>query len=156
MENIFSPRSPYEYSNVGVDVIPSQFSTHFIYRNDNNLLFQLLDSKLCLLATPNKWELVFILICVDRVKIFKTLCRPIICMANCEAMTSPTHSFEYSLGSTGQKKNSQKYVKFQNVITCFISYLIFIIFAPIFRNIFTLSFEIIQCINSWLDMSFIQ
>ena len=32
--------SPYEYSNEWVDdVIPSQFSIHFIYRNAKNLIF---------------------------------------------------------------------------------------------------------------------
>ena len=36
-------------------------------------------------------------------------------MGNCEANTSPTHSFEYSLGLV--KNVFRKYVKFQNVIT---------------------------------------
>ena len=49
--------SPYEYSNERVDdVIPSQFSINFIYRNDKNLIFQLCEYKTCLITTQSKWE----------------------------------------------------------------------------------------------------
>ena len=58
--------SPYEYSNEWVDdVITSQFSTHFIYKNDKNLIFQLWECKPCLISTQNKWEIMFILIYFD-------------------------------------------------------------------------------------------
>ena len=49
--------SPYKYSNERVDVIPSQFSIHFIYRNDKNLIFQLWEYKTCLITTQSKWEI---------------------------------------------------------------------------------------------------
>ena len=58
--------SPYEYSNEWVDdVITSQFSTHFIYKTDKNLIFQLWECKPCLISTQNKWEIMFILIYFD-------------------------------------------------------------------------------------------
>ena len=58
--------SPYEYSNERVaDVIPSQFSIHFIYRNDKNLIFQLWEYKTCLITTQSKWEIMFTLIHFD-------------------------------------------------------------------------------------------
>ena len=58
--------SPYEYSNEwGDDVITSQFSTHVIYKNDKNLIFQLWEYKPCLISTQNKWEIMFILIYFD-------------------------------------------------------------------------------------------
>ena len=58
--------SSYEYSNERVDdVIPSQFSIHFIYRNDKNLLFQLWKYKTCLITTQSKWEIMFTLIHFD-------------------------------------------------------------------------------------------
>ena len=78
-------------------------------------------------------------------KIFKTLC--MICMANCEAMTSPTHSFEYSLGLV--KKCFPKICEISKCHNFVISYPIFIIFAPICREFFTLSFEIILTLD-WL------
>ena len=58
--------NPYEYSNEWVDdVITSQFSTHFIYKTDKNLIFQLWECKPCLISTQNKWEIMFILIYFD-------------------------------------------------------------------------------------------
>ena len=61
--------SPYEYSNEWVDdVITSQFSTHFIYKTDKNLIFpslRLWECKPCLISTQNKWEIMFILIYFD-------------------------------------------------------------------------------------------
>ena len=58
--------SPYEYSNEWVDdVITSQFSTHFIYKTDKYLIFQLWECKPCLISTQNKWEIMFILIYFD-------------------------------------------------------------------------------------------
>ena len=52
--------SPYEYSNERVDdVIPSQFSIHFIYRNEKNLIFQLCEYKTCVITTQSKWEIMF-------------------------------------------------------------------------------------------------
>ena len=58
--------SPYEYSNERVDdVIPSQFSIHFIYRNDKNLIFELWEYKTCLITTQSKWEILFTLIHFD-------------------------------------------------------------------------------------------
>ena len=58
--------SPYEYSNERVDdVIPSQFSIHFIYRNDKNLIFQLWEYKTCLITTQSIWEIMFTLIHFD-------------------------------------------------------------------------------------------
>ena len=57
---------PYEYSHERVDdVIPSQFSIHFIYRNDKNLIFQLWEYKTCLITTQSKWEIMFTLIHFD-------------------------------------------------------------------------------------------
>ena len=58
--------SPHEYSNEWVDdVITSQFSTHFIYKTDKSLIFQLWECKPCFISTQNKWEIMFILIYFD-------------------------------------------------------------------------------------------
>ena len=46
-------------------ILTSQFSTHFIYKNDKNLIFQLWECKPCLISTQNKWEIMFILIYFD-------------------------------------------------------------------------------------------
>ena len=67
-------------------------------------------------------------------------------MTNCEAMTSPTRSFEYSQGLV-KKCFPKKY----EILIChnfLISYPIFIIFAPICREIFTLSLKI-KVILDW-------
>ena len=66
-------------------------------------------------------------------------------MTNCEAMTSPTHSFE--IHKDWSRNVFRKNLKFQNVTTSWISYPIFIIFAPICRGIFTLSFEIMLILD---------
>ena len=58
--------SPHEHSNERADdVITSQFSTHFIYKTDKSLIFQLWECKPCLISTQNKWEIMFILIYFD-------------------------------------------------------------------------------------------
>ena len=58
--------SPYEYSNEWVDdVITSQFSTHFNYKNDKNIIFQLWECKPCLISTQKMWEIMYILIYFD-------------------------------------------------------------------------------------------
>ena len=73
-------------------------------------------------------------------KIFKISC--IIYMTNCEAMTSPTHSRPY------HKDDQEMFsVKFQNVTTSLFP--IFIIFAPICREIFTLSFKIMVILDGF-------
>ena len=42
-----------------------EFSIHFIYRNDKNLIFQLWKYKTCLITTQSKWEIMFTLIHFD-------------------------------------------------------------------------------------------
>ena len=76
-------------------------------------------------------------------KIFKISC--IIYMTNCEAMTSPTHSFEYSEGLV--KKCFPKKWEISKCHNFLISYPIFIMFAPICGEIFTLSFEIMLILD---------
>ena len=66
-------------------------------------------------------------------------------MTNCEAMTSPTHSFEYSKGLV--KKCFPKKCEISKCHNFLISYPIFIIFAPICGEIFTLSFEIMLILD---------
>ena len=66
-------------------------------------------------------------------------------MTNCEAMTSPTHSFEYSWGLV--KKCFPEKIEISKCHNFLISYPIFIIFAPICRDIFTLSFEIMVILD---------
>ena len=43
-------------------VITSQFSTHFNYKNDKNIIFQLWECKPCLISTQKMWEIMYILI----------------------------------------------------------------------------------------------
>ena len=43
------------------DVMDAPFSTHLIYRNDKNFIFQLWNSNMYLLSTQNRWEIMFIL-----------------------------------------------------------------------------------------------
>ena len=99
--------SSYEYLNERVDdVIPSQFSIHFIYRNDKNLIFQLWKYKTCLITTQSKWEIMFTLIHFDmgicfylnelKMKNFQNFIYKKKKKKNCEGMTSSTCSFEYS------------------------------------------------------------
>ena len=83
-----------------------------------------------------------------KVEIFKISC--IIYMTNCEAKTSPTHSFEV-IHKDWSRNVFRKKLKFQNVTTSLWSYPIFIIFAPICREIllFLLNYG-----NSGLDFPF--
>ena len=58
-----------------------------------------------------------------------------------------TNSLIWIFIRTGQEMFSDKNVKFQNVTSFLISYPIFIIFAPICREIFTLSFKIMVILD---------
>ena len=72
-------------------------------------------------------------------------------MTNCEAMTSPNLSFEYSQGLV--KKYFPIKCEISKCHNFLISYPIFIIFEPmLLREIFTLSFE--HYGNSGLDFPF--
>ena len=118
--------SPYEYSNEWVDdVITSQFSTHFIYKNDKNLIFQLWECKPCLISTKNKWEIMFILIYFDtriyaftciwkKMKIFKISC--IICIW--QIVRRWHHQLSHlNIHKEWSRNVFRKNVKFQNVTT---------------------------------------
>ena len=150
----FLDHSPYEYSNEWVDdVITSQFSTHFIYKTDKNLIFQLWECKACLISTQNKWEIMFILIYFDT-----RICFTCIWKKNENVQNfmynmydklwgdDTTNSLIWIFIRTGQEMFSEKceISKCQNFL---ISYPIFIIFAPICREIFTFSFEIMVILD---------
>ena len=117
--------SLYEYSNEWVDdVITSQFSTHFIYKNDKNLTFQLWECKPCLISTQNKWEIMFILINVDT-----RICYYLYLEKNENFQhfmyniydklwgDDITNSLIWIFIRTGQEMFSEKMWKFQNVTT---------------------------------------
>ena len=81
-----------------------QFSINFVHRNDENPIFQIWESKTCLLSTLNKCRIMFALMYFDmgtcvymfeqKIKICKILYTKY--MEKSEAMTSSTHSFAYS------------------------------------------------------------
>ena len=94
----------YEYSNEWVDVIPSQFCTHLLTEMTKNSYFShetvlltpyppKLNGKLCLFSHTSRQGYAFTRF-FQKMKNFKISC--IIYMTNCEGMTSPIHSFEYS------------------------------------------------------------
>ena len=117
--------SPYEYSNEWVDdVITSHFSTHFIYKTDKNLIFQLWECKPCLISTRNKWEIMFILIYFDT-----RICFYLYLEKNENFQNFMYNMYDKLWGDditnsliwifirTGQEMFSEKNLKFQNVTT---------------------------------------
>ena len=110
----------------------SQFSTHFIYKNDKNLYFSYENKPL---STQNKWEIIILIyfdtaftcIC-KKIIIFKISC--MIYMTNCEAMT------HLNIHKDGQE------IMWNFKMSQLPYFLIFIIFAPICREIFTLSLKL--------------
>ena len=154
--------SPYEYSNERVDdVIPSQISIHFIYRNDKNLIFQLWEYKTCLITTQSKWEIMFTLIHFDMG----------ICFYPYELNMTIFQNFIYNIYEqlwgddiinsliwifrrTGQEVFSEK-CEISKCHIFLISHPIFIIFSLFCRKKCTLSFKIdlilewISPLNNW-------
>ena len=149
--------SPYEYSNERVDdVIPSQFSIHFIYRNDKNLIFQLCEYKTCFITTQSKWEIMFTLIHFDVG----------ICFYLHELKMKIIQNFIYNIYEklwgddiinslisifirTGQEMFSEK-MWISKCHIFLISHPIFIIFSLFCRKKFTLSFKI-DSILEWIS-----
>ena len=58
--------SRYEYANEwGDDVIASQFSIHFVHRNDKNFIFQQWECYTCLNSSLNRWGIMLTPIYLD-------------------------------------------------------------------------------------------
>ena len=119
---------------------PSQFSIHFINRNDKNLI-SVMEYKTCLITTKSKWEIVFSLIHFDM-----GICFYSVWAKNENAiynaiwkiltMTSSTRSFEYSPGLV-KKCFPKKMWEISKCHIFLISHPIFIIFSLFYRKKFT-------------------
>ena len=127
---------------------PTQFSIHFIYRNDKNLIFQLWKYKTCLITTQSKWEIMFTLIYFDMGKCFY--------LQVFELKMKKIQNFIYNIlwGDdiinsliwifirTGQEMFSEKTIEISKLYIFLISHPIIHIFSLFCRKKWALSFKI--------------
>ena len=137
------------------DVMPSQFSIHFIYRNDKNLIFQLCEYKTCLITTQSKWEIMFTLIHFDvgicfylyELKIKK--CQNFIYNIYEKLWGDDINSLIWIFIRTGQEMFSEKIWNFKMSYLPYFSSN-FHIFSLFCRKKCTLSFQI-ELILEWIS-----
>ena len=117
---------------------PHNFRTHFIYKTDKNLKFQLWECKPCLISTRNKWEIMFKIWYI----LIQGVCFYLYLEKKNENIWQIVRRWHHQLTHLNihnrlVKKYFPKKLEISKCHNFLISYPIFIIFAPICREIYS-------------------